>query len=128
MAEERKVLQRVEGSEDVRKVFTPSVDVIERKDDIILLADMPGVNTESLDITIEKNVLSINGKVSYDIPDKHKLYFAEYDIGDFKRSFSISEEIDKDKIQATLKNGVLKIVMPKVDVVKSRKIEVKEDT
>lgn len=126
MTEERKELQRVEGSSKIRKTFTPSVDVIERKDDIILLVDMPGVDTGSLDVTIEKNVLSINGKVRYDIPEKHKLYLAEYDIGDYQRSFTISEEIDRDKIQAKLKNGVLKVVMPKVDVVKTRKIEVKE--
>lgn len=126
MEKERKELQRVESTEDVRKVFTPSVDVIERKNDIVLLADMPGVDMDSVDITIEKNVLSINGKVKYDIPDKHKLYFSEYNIGDYKRSFTISEEIDRDGIQATLKNGVLKIVMPKVDIVKTKKIEVKE--
>jgi HSP20 family molecular chaperone IbpA len=126
MVDEKKELQKVEGSYDVKRIFTPSVDIIERKDDILLYADMPGVDTESLDVTIEKNVLTIYGKVKYDIPEKYKLYLNEYDVGDYKRSFTISEEIDKDRIQAVLKNGVLKLVMPKIDVVKTRKIEVKE--
>ncbi len=110
-----------------RRVYSPAVDIIERKDDIIVIADMPGVNEKSVDITLEKNILTIYGKVDYDIPENHRLYLSEYGIGDYQRVFTINEEIDRDKIQASLKNGVLKILLPKADIMKMKKIEVKAE-
>jgi HSP20 family protein len=108
-----------------RKVYAPAVDIIERKDDIVVIADMPGVDERSVDITLEKDVLTIYGKVEAGTPEKHVLYFSEYGIGDYQRVFTLTDEVDRDKIQASVKNGVLKIVLPKAAAVKMRKIAVK---
>lgn len=105
-------------------VYMPHVDIIERKDDIVLTADMPGVDEKSIDITLEKNELTIYGKVDPLIPEKHTLYISEYGIGDFKRVFTLTEEVDREKIQATVKNGVLKIILPKAEAAKTKKIAV----
>jgi len=86
---------------------------------------MPGVDERSVDITLEKDVLTIYGKVEADAPEKHVLYFSEYGIGDYQRVFTLTDEVDRDKIQASVKNGVLKIVLPKAAAVKMRKIAVK---
>lgn len=110
-----------------KKVYRPAVDIIERKDDIIVIADMPGVNEKTVDITLEKNILTIYGKVEYEIPENHRLYLSEYGIGDYQRVFTINEEIDRDKIQASVKNGVLKIILPKAESMKTKKIEVKAE-
>ncbi len=110
-----------------RRVYTPAVDIIERKDDIIVIADMPGVDETSVDIMIEKNVLTLYGRVEADIPEKHVLYLSEYGIGDFQRVFTLTDEVDREKIQATVKNGVLRIVLPKAEAVKTRKIAVKAE-
>jgi HSP20 family molecular chaperone IbpA len=110
-----------------RRVYTPAVDIIERKDDIIVIADMPGVDETSVDIMIEKNVLTLYGKVEADIPEKHVLYLSEYGIGDYQRVFTLTDEVDREKIQATVKNGVLRIVLPKAEAVKTRKIAVKAE-
>ncbi len=110
-----------------KKVYNPAVDIIERKDDIIVIADMPGVNEKTVDITLEKNILTIYGKVNYEIPENHRLYLSEYGIGDYQRVFTINEEIDRDKIQASVKNGVLKIILPKAEIMKTKKIEVKAE-
>jgi HSP20 family molecular chaperone IbpA len=110
-----------------RRVYNPAVDIIERKDDIIVIADMPGVDEKSVDITLEKNILTIYGKVEAQIPEKHRLYLSEYGIGDYQRVFTLNEEIDRDKIQATVKNGVLKIILPKAETVKAKKITVKAE-
>ncbi len=110
-----------------RKIYSPAVDIIERKDDIVVVADMPGVDDTSVDITLEKNVLTIYGKVEAVIPEKHNLYFAEYGIGDYQRVFTLTDEVDREKIQATVKNGILKILLPKAEVVKTRKISVKAE-
>jgi HSP20 family protein len=134
MAETAKEVQKKEAETPekseltrARKIYSPAVDIIERKDDIIVVADMPGVDDSSVDITLEKNVLTIYGKVDADIPEKHNLYLSEYGIGDYQRVFTLTDEVDREKIQATVKNGVLKILLPKAEVVKTRRISVKAE-
>lgn len=108
-----------------RKVYTPAVDILERKDDIIVTADMPGVDEMSVDITLEKNVLTIAGAVAPVFPESHRQVLSEYGIGDYQRAFTISEEVDRDRINATVKNGVLRLILPKAATAKTRKIEVR---
>ncbi len=116
----------VQGVEPARagKVYTPAVDIIERKDNIVMIADMPGVDEKSVDVTLEKNLLSIYGRVEPDIPEKHGLKVSEYGIGDYRRVFTISDLVDREGIRATVRNGVLRLVLPKAEEVKTRKIEV----
>jgi len=109
------------------RIYTPSVDIIEQKEDIVLIADMPGVDERSVDITLEKNELTIYGKVNPEMPEKHTLYLSEYGIGDYKRVFTLTEEVDRERIQASVKNGVLKIILPKAEALKTRKISVKAE-
>jgi len=109
------------------RIYTPQVDIIERKDDIVVIADMPGVDEKSVDITLEKNVLTIYGKVDVDVPENHRLSLTEYGLGDYQRVFTLSDEVDRDKIQATVKNGVLRLVMPKAESAKTKKIPVKAE-
>jgi len=116
-----------EGQERTReqKVYTPSVDIIEGKDKTTVIADMPGVDDTSVDVTIEKNILEIYGKVDPDIPQNMRLEVSEYGIGDYHRRFILSDEIDRERIQAKVKNGVLRLVLPKAEKAKTRKITVK---
>ena len=107
------------------RIYNPDVDIIERKDDIIVVADMPGIDEHSIDVTLEKNVLTIYGRVEPEIPEKMRLAYAEYGVGDYQRVFTLSGEIDREKIEATVKNGVLKLTMPKAAAARTRKIEVK---
>jgi HSP20 family protein len=111
-----------------RKIYSPAVDIIERKDDIIVIADMPGVDDKTIDITLEKNILTIYGRVDADIPEKHTLYLSEYGVGDYQRVFTLTDEVDREKIQATVKNGVMRILLPKAEIVKTRKIQVKAES
>ncbi len=130
MADARDILKKeapaAEGSERTRarRLYSPLVDIMERKDDIVVIADMPGVDEQTVDITLEKNVLTIYGKVEAEIPEKHRLVASEYGIGDYQRSFTLSDEVDKEKIQASLKNGVLTLILPKAEIAKTRKIPV----
>jgi HSP20 family protein len=106
------------------KVYTPAVDILERKDDIIVIADIPGLDEKSVDITLEKNLLSIYGRIEPVIPEGHRLTASEYGIGDYQRVFTVADTVDRGRIQATVKNGVLRLVLPKAEEVKTRKIEV----
>jgi HSP20 family molecular chaperone IbpA len=105
-------------------VYTPDVDILEKEDSIVVFADMPGADEKSVDITLEKDVLSIYARVEPELPEKHQLLHAEYGVGDYQRSFTISDEIDRDKIEARVKNGVLRLVLPKAQAVLTRKIAV----
>ena len=105
-------------------VYTPDVDILEKEDGIIVFADMPGADEKSVDITLEKDVLSIYARVEPEVPEKHQLLHAEYGMGDYQRSFTISNEIDRDRIEARVKNGVLRLVLPKAPAAKTRKIAI----
>ena len=127
-----KEMQKREASSPVetertqaKKVFIPRVDICETKDAIVLLADMPGVDEKSIDITLEKNVLTLLGRVGPDTYEGYRAAYVEYDAGDYERAFTLSDEIDRDRIDASVRNGVLRLTLPKAEPVKLRKINVK---
>ncbi|RME79842.1 MAG: Hsp20/alpha crystallin family protein [Chloroflexi bacterium] len=108
-----------------KKVYIPRADIYETNEDIYIVADMPGVDENSVEILLEKNVLTINGYVEPNIPENYSLSYAEYEVGDYQRSFTLSNLIDQDNIEATVKNGVLRLRLPKAGPAKARKITVK---
>ena len=108
-----------------RRVFMPRADIYETKDSIVVTADMPGVDDKNVDITLEKNILTISGKVESFAPEGYEAAYREYEEGDFERQFTLTDEIDREGIQASMKNGVLKLTLPKAGPAKTRKIEVK---
>ena len=110
-----------------RKVFMPRADVYESPDAIVVLADMPGVDESGVDITLEKYVLTLRGRVTDQTFHDQKLAWEEYATGDYERTFTIGNDIQSENITATVKNGVLKVTLPKVQAVKARKISVKAE-
>lgn len=106
-------------------VFTPVTDIFETADHVVVTADMPGVAPDGVDITLEKRVLTIRGRASVHSHDGYRRAYQEYGEGDYERSFVLSEEIDREKIEAEHKNGVLMLRMPKATAAKTRKISVK---
>ena len=107
-----------------RKMYAPAVDIFETANNILVIADMPGVDEKSVDITLDKNLLTIHGMIDSKTHDKMELGFSEYGVGDYQRAFSINDEIDRSNIKATVKDGVLKLILPKSEKIKTRKIEV----
>ena len=108
-----------------RKAYVPRADIYETSDNIVVVTDMPGIDENSVDITLEKNVLTISGYVEPEAPENLSLAFAEYEVGDYQRSFTLSNQIDQANIEATVKNGVLRLHLPKAGPAKARKITVK---
>ena len=108
-----------------RRSFVPRADIYETDKEIIVLADVPGANEKTVDVTLEKNVLSITAYVEPAIPSGFDVAYAEYEEGDYQRSFRLSDEIDRDKIEATVSNGVLRLRLPKLQEVATKKIVVK---
>jgi len=104
--------------------FVPRVDIYETDERITLVADMPGVDEQSVDITLENDVLSINGYVEPAPPEGYSLIYSEYRVGDYHRRFNVSTNIDHEHVDATLQNGVLHLVLPK-EKPTTKKISVK---
>lgn len=108
-----------------RPVFMPPADIYETKDSIVVLAEMPGVSSEGVDISLERRVLTIRGRSASQDHSGYQRVYNEYSDGDYERVFTLSENIDRDRIEATLKDGVLQLVLPKAEAAKARKIELK---
>ena len=116
-------LERAQG----RKVYLPKVDIYETKDAVILIADMPGVDDKSVDVVLEKNVLSLSGKTAPLAFSGYTIAYGEYDGGDYHREFTISDEIDKDNIAASMKNGLFRLTLPKAQKIKAKKIAIQAE-
>ncbi len=105
--------------------FTPKVDIWETQDSYNLDVEMPGVDKNGLDVKLEDGVLSILGRVAPDNTVACEKVHSEYETGNYERQFHISEVIDEEKIQASIKNGVLNLELPKRESAKPKRIEVK---
>lgn len=105
-------------------VFTPSVDIFENEKSIVLLADMPGVSPKDLNIDLREDTLTLTGEVETVERREEEDVISEYITGKFYRQFSLSEVIDQERIDAKLKDGVLRLTLPKVEKATPRKITV----
>jgi len=108
-----------------RKVYMPRTDIYETDSSLVVLADMPGVDERSVDVTLDQNILTISGKVEYAPPAGHHSAYSEYEVGDYERTFELSDEVDREGITASVKNGVLKLTLPKSGRAQTKKIAVK---
>lgn len=105
--------------------FTPYVDIFETEKALTVVADMPGVKPEDLNIDLRENVLSFVGEVAAPEGEGEADVYREYRTGRYVREFTLGELIDQDKIDAELKDGVLRLTLPKVEKATPRKIAVK---
>jgi HSP20 family molecular chaperone IbpA len=123
---QKQEVQVSDGAERTRssRFYVPHVDIYANDEEIFILADMPGVDEKNVDITLEKNVLTINGFVDYAAPEGYEVAHTEYGVGDFQRSFTLPDEIDRENIGANMKNGVLHVNLPKAPELQTRRITV----
>jgi HSP20 family protein len=119
--------QRGNGGWEVTRAperhMRPPVDIYETPDALMLMADMPGVSRENLEVRVDEDVLTIQGKATHVVPGDP--IYREFDLTSFFRQFEIGEEIDPEKINAELKHGVVSLRLPKQERSKQRHIEVK---
>jgi HSP20 family protein len=106
-----------------RLTYTPLVDVLEQPEGLVLYVDLPGVKSEDVDVRFENRELQIRGKVTPPAT-KPRYLLNEYGVGDFYRAFSITDDVDAQKISADLKDGVLTVHLPKAEALKQRRITV----
>ncbi len=106
-------------------VFLPHTDIFERENEIVVVAEMPGVRRDAVDVNLENDELRIAGHVDEVAIEGHELAYAEYEVGDYERVFRITGGIDSERIDATMKDGILRIVLPKSKGAMPQRISVK---
>lgn len=132
MKNEREQLQTTESRELAETEgtrpgpqYAPSVDIFETEDAITVLADMPGVRSENLEIDLREGVLTLVGKSDEEPPEGETEVLREYAPGSFYRQFRLAEIVDQERIDAKLVDGVLTLVLPKIQAAVPRQITVK---
>jgi HSP20 family protein len=106
------------------RFYRPNVDIIEQKDELLVLADLPGAKSDQIDIKFEKGILTLYAPVPNRQASEQRYLVKEYGIGDFYRTFQVSESIDASRIAADYADGVLTLHLPKAESIKPRKIPV----
>lgn len=123
-SEQESASQSVERTRN-RQCFQPRVDIYELQGELTLVADIPGVESNGIDIEFEKGVLSISARVPDRQPEATRYLLSEYTLGDYHRTFQVSEVVDASRISAEYCDGQLTLHLPKVEAAKPKKIEVK---
>ena len=103
----------------------PPIDIHEAARRLILEADLPGAVEQNLRIQLEDNVLSLYARIDPPVPEDARLLHEEYRVGDYQRSFILGDEVDRARITAELTHGVLRVLLPKADRQRTRRIEIK---
>lgn len=108
-----------------RTTFVPRADIYETEGNVVVTMDMPATSEDTIDITLDKNILTVTADSTYCAPDGYSLAYAEFEAGDYERSFRLTDHIDREGIEAVYKDGVLKLTLPKAEEAKARKISVR---
>lgn len=106
------------------RTYVPQVDIYETKEGLWLWADMPGVDEQSLNVHLDNGVLTIEGQVDVKEYDNVTPLYTEYNVGNYVRRFTLSNDVDSDRIVARMQHGVLALEIPKAERAKPRRISV----
>lgn len=123
--EENKNLNNQTEKTSNTPTIIPAVDIYSKDEVLTVVADMPGIDGQSLKIDFKEGILTIEGQANDTGYKQYRSLLCEYQIANYYRSFSVSEEIDIEKIEASVKNGVVTIRMPRSPKPKARKIPIK---
>ena len=117
-------IQKTNPTPENEPVYVPRVDVRENAEAFVVVADLPGADEKSVEATVQKRVLTIEGWTQLDKPQGGEELGREFGAGRFRRDFALPDAVDPERIQARAKNGVLTVTIPKKEEVKARKIQV----
>lgn len=122
--ENANVATKAEAVTANRRVYSPAVDIWENEDGFTILADVPGVGKDGVTVDYEEGELKIYGRSDASTGEGATALLNEYSVGDYSRVFRIPDMIDTEKISAVVRDGVLKVVLPKSEKLRARKIDI----
>jgi HSP20 family protein len=123
--QQKRELEKKEETTIPARVFLPNADIYETTDALNVVLEMPGVDKNSVEVHVEDGVLKIDGRLDFSKYQGLQPLYTEYNVGHYSRSFRLPGRIDQNKIAAELEDGVLSLVLPKVEEAKPRTIQVK---
>ena len=122
--QQKREVEKKQESTIPARVFVPAADIFETEQALTVILEMPGVSKDSVDVNVETDVLTIEGRVDFSNYDGLQPLYTEYNVGNYARRFQLSSKIEQDRISAELKDGVMMLVLPKAEKAKPRKINV----
>lgn len=122
--QQKREIEKKQESTIPARSFVPTADIFEAEQALTIVLEMPGVDKSNVEINIESGVLTVEGRVDFGKYEGMQPVYTEYNIGHYRRSFSLSNKIDQSKITAEMKDGVLTLTLPKAEEAKPRKIAI----
>lgn len=119
--------RKTENTRDL-PASAPATDIYETEREIVVVVDMPGVGEQQVEVTLENQELTLSGRSAPAEAEVGETLYREFGAAEFRRSFTLSDEIDREKITARVKNGVLRVVLPKAAKAQPRRISVQAET
>jgi HSP20 family molecular chaperone IbpA len=123
--QQKRELEKKEETTVPVRIFLPTADIYETQDALSVTLEMPGVEKSNVEVSVEDGVLKVEGRLDFSKYQGLQPIYTEYNVGNYSRSFRLSSKIDQSSISAELKDGVLSLVLPKVQEVKPRTIPLK---
>ena len=122
--QQKREVQSKEEATVPSRVFLPTTDIFETDQALTVVMEMPGVNKDKVEINLEDGVLTIEGEIDFSKYQDLQPVYTEYNIGNYRRSFTLPETIDQEKIKAEMSDGVLMLSLAKAEKAKPRKIAI----
>ena len=123
--QEKREVEKGQEATTPTRAFMPNADVFETEDALTVVLEMPGVDRENINITVENGLLTVEGRINFGKYEGLQPLYSEYNVGPYRRSFQLSSRVDQDKISAEMRDGVIMLVLPKAEEAKPRRIEVR---
>jgi HSP20 family protein len=123
--QQKREVEKAQEATRPTRAFLPTTDIFETEDALTMVLEMPGVDRENIEVSVENGVLTVEGRINFGKYEGLQPVYSEYNIGPYRRTFRISSRIDQDKIRAEMRDGVITLVLPKAEEAKARRIEVK---
>jgi HSP20 family molecular chaperone IbpA len=122
--QEKREVERQQEATVPARAFLPPTDIFESDDVLTIVMEMPGVDREDVDVNVENGVLRVEGRLDFSKYEGMQPVYTEYNIGHYRRSFSLSSKIEQNRISAQMQDGVLTLLLPKAEEAKPRRISV----
>jgi HSP20 family protein len=123
--QQKRELEKKQETTIPARVFLPTTDIYEDENELTVILEMPGVDKGNVEIRVQDGVLNVDGRLDFSKYQGLQPLYTEYNIGNYSRSFSLSNKIDQNRIAAEAKDGVLSLKLPKMEEAKPRTIQVK---
>ena len=123
--QQKREVEKAQEATRPTRAFLANADIFETEDALTVVLEMPGVDRDNIDVSVENGLLTVEGKINVNKYEGLRPLYSEYNIGPYRRSFRISNRVDQDKIRAEMRDGVITLVLPKAEAAQPRRIEVK---